>query len=123
MSPEKELELAEAKSKAAREQLTATLVAIQTRLSPRVLLREAAEEVRDISVELLRAGVSQAKRNPGPVLGVAATLAAYFARDWFTTHAKRTAEPAPDEPEPPAHGRKSKEVIKADVKRPPRRKR
>lgn len=123
MSAEVDLANAEARSKAARAQLTATLVEIQTRLSPRSLLREAVDEVRETSVELLRQGLTKAREHPGPLIGIAATIAAYVARDWFIGGAKQADEPPPPpslEPEPKAKPRRAARIA---VEQPPKRKR
>jgi hypothetical protein len=133
---ESELSAAEVKSRAARAKLTATMVDIQSRLNPRTLIREAVEEIRDTGVELFRQGIAKARANPGPMIGIAATIAAYVARDWFVSHARRasaeqgqsdqeTAEhPADtDEQAPDGIATQTRTIIKPDVKRPPRRKR
>jgi len=130
---ESELAAAEVKSRAARAKLTATMVDIQSRLNPRVLMREAVEEIRDTGVELFRQGIAKARANPGPMLGIAATIAAYVARDWFVSHARRaTAERTPDAADHPTDAAtqatdgatpQTRTIIKPDVKRPPRRKR
>jgi ApbE superfamily uncharacterized protein (UPF0280 family) len=115
---ETELTSAEEKSRQARAQLTGTLVDIQSRLNPRTLIWEAVAEVREAGTELIRAGLASARRNPGPMLGIAATIAAYVARDWFVTHARTEADPLPP---PPA--KKPARPRQPDPKRPPRRKR
>lgn len=114
MTLETDLTNAEEKSRKARARLTATLVDIQSRLNPRTLMWEAVAEVRDAGTELVRAGLANARRNPGPMLGIAATIAAYVARDWFVTHAKPAAAPPPL----PVVGQDQ-----SPIKRPPRRKR
>lgn len=149
MTSEEELAAAEAKSRAARRQLTATMVDIQQRLNPRVLVREALSEAREAGSELLRAGLSQARQNPGPLIGIAAAVTAYLARDWFTAKVRRVADPAGDTQTASADGAASAddaragrvaemavtdqppadtplidgELINPGVKRPPRRKR
>lgn len=77
---EGELARAELKSRAARAQLTATLVDLQARINPRTLAREAIDELRTAGHEVARAGLEAAKRNPGPLLAVGATIIALFAR-------------------------------------------
>ena len=97
MTAEEELAVAQAKSRAARAQLTATMVDIQARLNPRVLLREAVEEVRDTGLQLIRDGLATARAHPGPLFGIAATIAAFVARDWFRANAGRRADAGDDD--------------------------
>ncbi len=67
----------------ARAQLTATLVDVQARLHPRALLRDAVAELRETGVEIAQGALAAARRNPGPLIGIGATLVAIFARDWL----------------------------------------
>jgi len=71
---------AEANARAAREALTTTLVEIQSRITPRALAREAIEEIRETGVELGRAAVGAARRNPGPLIAVVAAVLALLGR-------------------------------------------
>ncbi len=80
-SPESAAEIEAAR---ARAQLTATLVDIQARLHPRALLRDAVAELRETGVEIAQSALAAARRNPGPLIGIGATLVAIFARDWLT---------------------------------------
>lgn len=105
MSTRDELIEAEAKARAAREALTQTLVTLQSRVTPRALAREALEEIRETGIEFGRAAVEAAKRNPGPLLAVAAAVVALFGRhriaDLFTAApaAAPTPPPAPETPD------------------------
>lgn len=83
MSKSAELILAEQEARIARDQLTATLVAIQSRVTPRALAREAIDEIRETGAELAQAAIDAAKRNPGPLIGIGATLIALLGRHWF----------------------------------------
>lgn len=124
MSTEDNLTAAEAKADAARQALTATLVDIQSRLNPRSLIREGLEELRDTGVEMVRSGLNQARKHPGPIIGIVATVAAYVARDWFTSNTPtQTAPPATEPGASPLVDHPSSSKIKGDPKPPPRRKR
>jgi hypothetical protein len=102
--------------------LTGTLVDIQARLQPRALLHDAIDELREAGTDLLRKGLSQARANPGPLIGITATVAAYIAREWFITHATPVADDAPGTATL-SNSNTAPKLIKAPVKRPPRRKR
>lgn len=75
-----ELAKAEAQSADSRQQLANTVVALQSRLKPSALARDAIEEFKEIGGEVARAGVDTIKRNPVPTMGVVAALTAFFAR-------------------------------------------
>ncbi|MBA3880569.1 MAG: phosphatase [Sphingobium sp.] len=99
-----ELIEAEAKARAARDALTATLVEIQSRITPRALAREAIDEIRETGIEFGRAAVDAARRNPGPLLAILATVLALFGRNQlaglFTAPHAAPPSPTPD-PETP----------------------
>lgn len=80
---ETEFSDAERKSREARARLTATLVEIQSRINPRALARDAVDEIRAIGADAVRAGITVAKRNPGSIMAIGATLIALFARGWI----------------------------------------
>jgi len=75
-----ELAKAENNSVDARRQLARTVVALQSRLKPSALARDAIEELKDVSGEMARAGVESVKRNPLPTVGIVALLTAFIAR-------------------------------------------
>ena len=75
-----ELRRARARSAAARETLTRTIVEIQHRLSPRVLMEEAGQELREKAVDLFDQGIAQARARPGVVAAIGAALLAYLLR-------------------------------------------
>lgn len=75
-----ELAKAEANSVEARQQLARTVVALQSRLKPSALAREAIDDLKEVGGEMARSGVEAVKRNPLPALGVVAALTAFVAR-------------------------------------------
>lgn len=77
---EQELLAAKRSAEAARERLTATLVDIQARLNPKALVREAAEELKDVVQELARDGLDSLKRHPLTLAGATAAAGLFFAR-------------------------------------------
>lgn len=83
MSEQDEFVQAKADADRARQALTGTLVAIQARINPRALARDAFEEVRDAGSDLVRNVVSAAKRNPAPLIGIGATIIGILAKDWI----------------------------------------
>ena len=77
---DEELVKAEVHSAEARQQLARTVVALQSRLKPSALAREALEDLKEAGGEMARSGVEAVRHNPLPALGVAAALTAFFAR-------------------------------------------
>jgi hypothetical protein len=75
-----ELTRAEANSAEARQQLARTVVALQSRLKPSALAREAIEDLKEAGSELARSGVEAVRRNPLPALGAVAAVTAFVAR-------------------------------------------
>jgi len=75
-----ELVKAEANSVDARRQLAQTVVALQSRLKPSALARDAVEELKEVGGEMARSGIDAVKRNPLPAVGVVALLTAFIAR-------------------------------------------
>jgi hypothetical protein len=75
-----ELVRAEANSAEARQQLALTVVALQSRLKPSALARDAVEELKEVGGEMARSGIDAVKRNPLPTVGVVALLTAFVAR-------------------------------------------
>jgi len=75
-----ELDTAKAQAEAARQRLTATMVALQARLNPKALAREALNELKETGEDLARSGAAAARRNAGPIAGIAATLGLVLAR-------------------------------------------
>ncbi|MBN8815041.1 MAG: DUF3618 domain-containing protein [Sphingomonas sp.] len=75
-----ELARAEAAAAARRQQLASTVVALQSRLKPSALARDAIGELKEVGGEIAQAGVDTIKRHPVTATGVIATLTAFFAR-------------------------------------------
>jgi thioesterase domain-containing protein len=75
-----ELAKAEAESSEARHRLAMTVVALQSRLKPSALARDAVEELKEAGGEMARSGLEAVKRNPLPAIGVTALLTAFVAR-------------------------------------------
>ncbi len=130
MTAKDDLATAEAEALAARQQLTRTMVDIQSRLNPRALVREALDEAREMGSELLHSGLAHVRQHPAPLIGIGATIAGFVARNWLVRHTAPHTEakaeapapaPAPADDTPPA--RPARHLIKADTRRPPRRKR
>ncbi len=75
-----ELSRAKENSDGARQRLTLTMVALQSRLKPSALARDALEELKEVAGEMTQAGVDAARRNPLTTVGAVAALGAFFAR-------------------------------------------
>lgn len=75
-----ELAKAEANSADARRRLASTVVALQSRLKPAALARDAIEELKEVGGDMARSGIETVRRNPLPAVGIAALLTAFVAR-------------------------------------------
>jgi hypothetical protein len=75
-----ELARAEAQSVERRQQLAKTAVALQSRLKPSALARDAVEELKEVGGDLARSGIAAVRRNPLTVVGVATAITAFVAR-------------------------------------------
>ncbi|THD35131.1 MAG: DUF3618 domain-containing protein [Sphingomonas sp.] len=75
-----ELARAEAQSAESRQQLANTVVALQSRLKPSALARDAIDELKEIGGDIAQAGVDTIKRNPVPTMGVVAAVTAFLVR-------------------------------------------
>ncbi|MCW6529688.1 MULTISPECIES: DUF3618 domain-containing protein [Sphingomonas] len=75
-----ELDRAEARAALARLHMAKTLTALQTRLDPRNVAREAVDGLADTGTRVLDAGIGAAKRHPGKIAGGVALLAAFLGR-------------------------------------------
>ena len=75
-----ELAKAEAGSADARQQLAKTVVALQSRLKPSALAREAMEDLKEAADEVIRQGADTIRRNPVQTIGIVAALTAFIAR-------------------------------------------
>ncbi|MGF7146974.1 ElaB/YqjD/DUF883 family membrane-anchored ribosome-binding protein [Sphingomonas zeicaulis] len=76
-----ELREAEAKSKAARHQLTTTLITLQKRLTPKALMQEATEEIRERATALAHDTVETIKQRPAAAAGFVAGVGLLLFRD------------------------------------------
>lgn len=74
------LHVAQADSDRARMRLVTTLTEIQQRLTPKVLIAEARDELEQKAAELLDDGVAFAKERPGTVGAIVALLIAWLLR-------------------------------------------
>lgn len=75
-----ELNRAQENSVDARQRLTETMIALQSRLKPSALARDALDELKQVAGEMAQAGVDAAKRKPLAVAGAVTALGAFFAR-------------------------------------------
>jgi hypothetical protein len=75
-----ELTRAKENSKGARQRLAQTMIALQLRLKPSALARDALEELKEVAGEMTQAGIESAKRNPLTTASVVAAFGAFFAR-------------------------------------------
>jgi len=81
---------AEANAAKKRQQLANTVVALQSRLKPSALARDAVEELKQVGGEVAKSGVEAVKRNPLPAIGVAAAVTALFARKSIIRLSRKT---------------------------------
>jgi hypothetical protein len=88
-----ELARAEAQSAESRQQLAKTVVALQSRLKPSALARDAVEELKDVGSEIAKSSVAAVKRNPLPTIGVAALLTTFLARKPILRLFKKSVTP------------------------------
>ncbi|MGY4397938.1 hypothetical protein ACVWZA_003135 [Sphingomonas sp. UYAg733] len=77
---EPDLDFAKACSIEARRRLAGTLVELQARLNPRVLAREAMQELKETGQEMAREGLEAAKRHPLTLAGAATAVGIFLAR-------------------------------------------
>jgi ElaB/YqjD/DUF883 family membrane-anchored ribosome-binding protein len=89
-----ELAKAEVNSAESRQQLANTVVALQSRLKPSALARDAIDELKEVSGDIAKSGVEAVKRNPLPAIGVAAAMTAFLARKPIFHLFRKT--PSPD---------------------------
>lgn len=81
MDPVQRLAAAEANALAARQRLSRTLTALQERLNPKRLAREAAHDVVDAGT----VAADNARRHPGALAGAVAVAGLFLARHRVTT--------------------------------------
>lgn len=93
-----DIAVAEARATAAKLRLTATLAALQARLAPKALAREAAHGLIAKGQDFAQGGLDAAKKHPLPLAGVAAALGLFLARKPIAkliTRSRSDATPAP----------------------------
>lgn len=88
-----ELAKAERNSAAARQELAETIGALQKRLKPGLLARDAADQVKKTAGELSRIGVERARRNPVATAGLAVAAVALLARKPLIRLFRRKPDP------------------------------
>lgn len=88
-----ELAKAERNSAAARQELAQTIGALQRRMKPALLARDAADQVKKTAGELSRIGAERARRNPVAAAGLAAAAVAFFARKPLIRLFRRKPDP------------------------------
>jgi len=76
-----ELLAAEAQSRAARAQLTGTLISVQKRLTPKALMKEATDELKEKAAEWAHDTLSILKARPATTAGFVAGIAILLFRD------------------------------------------
>jgi hypothetical protein len=91
MTPVARLAAAEANAAAARERLSRTLTDIQSRLEPRRLARDAANEARVAGA----AGIDAARNNPQAVVGAVAVTGLLLTRHRILRLFRRKPKPVP----------------------------
>lgn len=72
--------IARARAELARRKFAATLGEIQERLNPRVLIRDAWDEVRDQGGDLAAGAIKSVKDRPGRAAAIGGALALLLAR-------------------------------------------
>lgn len=75
-----DIDRAEARVTDARQRLNGTLGALQARLDPRTVARDAVDNIAEGGARALDAGVAAVKRNPAAIAGAVAVVAAVLAR-------------------------------------------
>ena len=83
------LQVAEARSTAARARLSDTMAQLQARLNPRMLAQDAATSLVEKGKSVAAEGVETAKQNPAAVAGGAAALGLLLARRPLTRLVQR----------------------------------
>lgn len=77
---EDELAKAEVQAADSRQRLAQTAVALQSRLKPGALARDAIDELKEIGGDIARAGADTIKRNPVSAMGIVAAITAFLVR-------------------------------------------
>lgn len=72
--------LAEQRAAAARERLSNSVAAVQARLNPQVLARDAVETLQDRGERALRTGIQKVRTNPDRMVWAAALVLGWLTR-------------------------------------------
>ena len=80
MTHDSSVTAAEARAANARDRLVRTLGALQDRLDPKTVAREAMDGIADTGQQALGSAVEVAQRNPGKVAAAAAAVVLFAAR-------------------------------------------
>lgn len=83
MSSDPSIVLAEARVAEARRRLGDTLGTLQARLDPRIVARDAVENIAENGEKALRSGMETAKAHPGIAAGALTVASALLARRLF----------------------------------------
>jgi hypothetical protein len=71
---------AEAQAADRRQRLASTAIALQSRLKPSALARNAVDQIKEVGSDAARTGADTIRRNPLPTAGVIAAFAALILR-------------------------------------------
>ena len=105
MSDPSDLDLAKARSDDARRRLAGTAAALQHRLDPHVVAREAVDGIVEHGANALNSGVETVRRNPVKVAGAAILVAAFLGRRKIAGLIGRMRKSAPQKPARPTRVR------------------
>ncbi len=97
-SPDPARQIADAERSAAdaRERLTGTLSALQLKLNPRRLARQAMRDATERGSSAAMAGLESARRNPGATAGISAVAGLFLARRRIASLFRRRKKRASD---------------------------
>jgi len=95
MSDSGHLDLAKARSTDARRRLAGTAAALQHRLDPHVVAREAVDGIVEHGANALLSGVDSARRNPFKLAGAVALIAAFLGRRKIVDAVEKARAPKP----------------------------
>ena len=103
--PARQIADAERTAAAARERVSGTLAALQVKLNPRRMARQAVRDATDRGSSAAMSSLETARRNPGATAGIVAMAGLFLARRRITSLFRRkprdrasTARPVPLDP-------------------------
>ncbi len=99
---------ADARLTDAKQRMKDTLLTLRHRLDPHRVAKDAVEGLVDQGAQALQAGVKTAKRNPLPLVGAVAFLAAFLNRKKLLGLIRRKPEPKSKKPAPAPRVRSTK---------------